>query len=394
MHIVLDTKTLAAAINSLSGIRSKHMAATIPVLGSVLLSHDGAGEVTLAVTDMALRGKATLANQQLHLESGKPDAIAIKIDVFAAQCKAASEATETITLKTTENFRLSLKAKRFSASMVGTDPQNYPRLDWALPEAELVIPAADLHKLLHSVSPTIDNNQFHDLHTLAGVHLSIGDMYVRSASADKVRMTACTVPIVDRRVSLVSMLIPKALVERSLPMLAALDDDELVSIGRSRVNRSIYIWHEDMILANTELAVSFPVSYLDKCLAMEFDSQRIVVSIPDLERVVNASLPFAMEERSETPKIHLHYANGTLRATCSNHTTGEFEAELDAQGEGISGAVDLDVNAAYLRSFVSSMKAMDDKMAIVPPVAGGIAIQFLPASDTEGRLRGWCARMI
>ncbi len=391
MHITLDTKTLAGAISLLSGMQSKNMATTVPVLGHVLLSHDGAGEVTLSVTDMDLRGRVTLHNQQLHLEAGRPDAIAVKIPVFAAQCKAASEATEVITLKTTDNLRLTLKAKRFSASIVGINPKEFPSQDFTPPEAELVIAAADLHRLLRAVAPSIDTAQY-DFQALSGVNLTAADMLVRAAATDKVRMTACTVAVAERRENILSLFLPKALVQHGLSMLSRLDGEGLVSVGRSRLSNSIFLWQDGVVLASRELAVKFPD--LTVWFSMAVDSRRIVVSIPDLERVLNAALPFSIEERSETPKIYLHYADGMLRVTCQNQATGEFEAELEAQAEGITGPVDFAVNAALLRSFVSSMKTADDRMAIVPSADKRSAIQFVPANDTEGRLRGWCAPMI
>jgi DNA polymerase III sliding clamp (beta) subunit (PCNA family) len=389
--ITLASKPLAEAVGLLAGMQSRHMATTMPVLGHMLVSHNGAGEVTLAVTDMELRGRVALPDQQLSVVSdGKPESIAVKIPVFLAQAKNASEASEMITLRTTENFRLHLKSKRFSAQMVGIDPGEFPNMDFAPPEPIVSIQAGDLHKLLHTVMPSVDDSQF-DVTALTGVNLTVGHMWARSAATDKNRMTVCTVPVESRCEDIVTLFLPKALVQHTLRMVGRLHDEELVRLGRSRLSNSIFVWAEDHVLASREMAVTFPD--LTVWLETNGAARRIVVSITELERVLNAALPFAVQELSEIPRVELKYANGVLRVACENRTTGEFEAELEARAEGCE-SMEVKVNAAFLKDFISSMKSAGDEMAIAPPLDRRSAIQFFPAGDTEGRLRGWCAPML
>lgn len=386
MNLTVPAKPLADAASLLSGLTGKHTQ-NIPILGVVLVTDSGEGELHLAASNLDLSVRVSLTLEQPRLVDPREESIAVPTDVLVTQLKAIAALSETVTLRTMPNGRLNLKAKRTSVNVVASDGSEFPSMIWALPDAAVRLPRKDLGFLLRSVAPASDTSVL-DTSALTGVQLTAIEDQMRVAACDQKRLNVATLHVGEKRGELFTIFLPRHMVSHALRFLLMVGEEEPVSLGLNA--NLIVLWARGFTLVSRQVGQrSFP----DYGPLMNGDaSRKILVKRLELSATLAAAMPFADRGSQITPRVELHYRDNSLAVFCQNETVGEFQAEIEAQSYD-SPAFKLAVNPVFVRDFLHACDA--DDIAIVGPANKQTVLQLRPAGEGgTAELVGWCMGMV
>lgn len=331
MEFTVKKSDLLRELNLTQGVVEKKT--TIPILSNLLLETEGS-RVRISATDL-----------ELGLKSGCPAKVK-KEGAGTVPAKRLLEIVRSlpeadIRFKFLENHWVQLTCERSSFKLVGMARDNFPALA-SVPKALASLPASTLTGMVEKTIFAISNEE--SRYTLNGALLIL-----KADSAAMVATDGHRLALIERQspVSGVStelrLLIPKKAMAELIRLLAEVEEDTAVEVGRDESH--LFFTVGERLLICRMLTGQFP----NYEAVLPRENTRIV----ELERVAMTEaikrVALLADERSRAVRIQLD--KGKIEISSSSGEYGEAHETLDAEYQG--EALQIGFNYQYLLDFLN-----------------------------------------
>lgn len=182
MRLQIQRNDLLGPLQKVIGAIEKRQ--TMPMLGNVLIEVDG-GRARFTATDLEIMLRASIA----YPEAGDAEAAAVPARKLLDICKALPEGSEVVLEANGERGVVRAGNSRFT--LVCLPPSDYPTLDTATGDSDIVVPAETLRTLLEKTSFAMANQDVR--YYLNGLMLELYSRGIRAVATDGHRLTMCQI---------------------------------------------------------------------------------------------------------------------------------------------------------------------------------------------------------